>query len=177
MARNARKPASAAASWRLASRGDPVLPQADNKIPMRRFVFLIALALAATAGIGPVRAARAQAVEGKAAQEESPDASFQKLEYAFDQMALAGTGFTSLTAMRGRNNSVLKRKLSWLDREYRLSEEQKQRHEFAARGDVKRLEDWLDRERQKFVTAHQLRQAEADNASPDIAALQKAIKA
>jgi Anaphase-promoting complex subunit 4 WD40 domain len=146
---------------------------------MRTIVSWGTLALLIAVGsFGTVRAARAQQVDDEAPKQETPaaDSRLQQLDDEFELFLLQGTQVGSLTAARGRNNYMLKRKLAWLDRDYRLSKEQKERLQFAAQGDIKRLEDCIDRERHKFVTAHQKGRVAAEKATPDIGALRSALK-
>jgi hypothetical protein len=138
-----------------------------------------ALAIAAAAGLGSVRAARAQAIGDDAPKREAPapDPSLQRFADEFEEFLLQKTGFASLTAARGRINYMLARKLTWIDRAYGLSEDQKQRLQFAARGDIRRLEDSLERERQRFVAARGNGRSVADDARPEIDALRRTLKA
>jgi hypothetical protein len=68
----------------------------------------------------------------------------------FEQRLLANSGSQSLTAVRGRFNYLLTRKLTAIDRTYRLNDEQKQKLTLAAQGDLQRFEDWLARERRQI---------------------------
>jgi hypothetical protein len=77
----------------------------------------------------------------------------QTLAEEFEQRLLANSGSQSLTAVRGRFNYLLTRKLTAIDRTYRLNDEQKQKLTLAAQGDLQRFEDWLARERRQFIAA------------------------
>jgi WD40 repeat protein len=115
-----------------------------------------ALAVAAfVAGGLVVRAAQPQIVIGPVPAPAAPgaDASEQALSDEFEQRLLASTGSQSLTAVRGRFNYLLARKLAAIDRAYRLSDDQKQKLALAAQGDLQRFEDWLARERRQFIAA------------------------
>jgi WD40 repeat protein len=94
-----------------------------------------------------------------------PDPSLQAFADEFDQLIQRDRLPLDATAAGDRFNEILARKVAALDRTYSLSQSQKQKLKLAGRGDIKRFEDRLDGERQKFVAARRGGSADAVRAA------------
>jgi hypothetical protein len=95
----------------------------------------------------------------------------------FDQLVFASEASNSAADAEGRMTQMLARRVAWLDRHYRLSQVQKQKLKLAGRGDIRRLEERVARERQKFIEARRGGTDEQQRAAfADAAALREAVK-
>ena len=77
--------------------------------------------------------------------------SRRALSEEFDQTVFGDARPQAVYAAKNRLNEILAKKVATLGRIYALTEPQKQKLKLAGRGDIKRLEDRLETQRQKYV--------------------------
>jgi hypothetical protein len=121
--------------------------------PDMRILALIgpgALAVAAVVGFWPAHAAPPEKND-PVLIDNVGEPSRRALSEEFDQTVFGDARPQAVYAAKNRLNEILARKVVALDRIYGLSETQKQKLKLAGRGDIKRLDDRLESQRQKFV--------------------------
>jgi hypothetical protein len=111
---------------------------------------LAVLAVAAVLGFSPAPAAPPEKND-PVLIDNVGEPSRRALSEEFDQTVFGDARPQAVYAAKNRLNEILARKVVALDRIYGLSETQKQKLKLAGRGDIKRLDDRLESQRQKFV--------------------------
>lgn len=90
-------------------------------------------------------------VEDGAAAKAKHNLQAQAYAEDFDQLVLGDNGPQAAFAVRSRLEHLLAARVATLDRHYRLSHLQKQKLKLAGQGDIRRLDDDIARQRDKFV--------------------------
>ncbi len=117
---------------------------------------MMALVLAAGLLPDPPPRADLDGPAGRPADEGAASRASHNLQaqaYAddFNQLVVGDNGPDAALAARSRLEHLLASRVATLDRHYRLSRLQKQKLKLAGQGDIRRLEDEIARQREKFV--------------------------
>jgi Eukaryotic translation initiation factor eIF2A len=126
----------------------------------------VALALGFSGGLTPAQAqpqVRIEVAPGAGAIVADP--SEEILAYEFDRSTLGEIGPNAELNMRNRLEWLLGKKIDSFDRLYGLTAAQKQRLRLAGTGDIRRFNDRVDLERQKFIAARRRRADDAVRAT------------
>jgi hypothetical protein len=169
----------------MIAEGTPIISPREADRAMQNFVCrsLCAMALVLAAGLLPDPPPRTD-FDGPAGRlaDEGAAARAKRLQaqaYAddFNQLVVGDNGPDAALAARTRLERLLASRVATLDRHYRLSRLQKQKLKLAGQGDIRRLEDEIARQREKFV-ATRLEGVDADvrAAFGEAAALRQSLK-
>jgi WD40 repeat protein len=128
-------------------------------LDLRAFFRIAAIAVGIASAIGSwhVPTAQAQAPDdvdvAPRAAPASPNANDRAFTEDFDQLVLDSTAPDASAVVQARLNQMLSQQIGRLDRHYVLSQLQKQKLKLAGQGDIRRLQDQIERQRQEFVAA------------------------